>query len=290
MGFVAPLSAVVLTYNEETNLPTLLASLEGCATEIFVVDSGSTDRTREIAEAAGCRVFLHEFTTHAAQWAWTLGELPLSCPWILALDADQALTRDLREEIASVLGPDGSRCAGVDGFFFRRKQVFRGRWIRWGGYGGKSLLKLFRREAAAVGASDLVDHHFRVTGRTAKMSAPLIEWNRKEDRISFFLEKHLRYARLQACEELGSRLGDTASARGRFFGTPDERVLWMKSLWGKSPLLWRSVGYFVFRYVLLLGFLDGREGFLFHFFQALWYRLLVDVELEEQLKGREAEG
>src|SRR5258708_2343670 len=109
------ISAIVLTFNEERNLPDCLASLRAVAQEIFVVDSGSTDGTRAIAEAAGARVVSHPFESHARQWKWALEALPLSGEWVLALDADQRVSPELSIEIAALKLAGGFD--GVDGLF-----------------------------------------------------------------------------------------------------------------------------------------------------------------------------
>ena len=110
----------------------------------------------------------------------------------------------------------------------------------------------------------------------------IVEDNRNEHTITAWTEKHTRYAALQAREELMRAAeppppGLTPS----LFGSPDERVLWLKRRWTRLPLYWRPTLYFLYRYVLRLGFLDGREGFVFHVLQAFWYRLLVDINIDE---------
>jgi glycosyltransferase involved in cell wall biosynthesis len=281
----APVSVVVLTWNEERNLEPCLASVAGWTEQIFVVDSGSTDATLGIARDFGAAIVAHPFDSHARQWRWALDELPIRSPWVLALDADQRVTVELRDAIIDALG----RPAGPDtpdGYFVNRRQVFRGRWIRHGGYYPKWLLKLFRRGAAVIDDGDLVDHHFRVPGRTARLQGDLVEDNRNETRISDWIEKHNRYAQRQAREEL-ARPG--AGGRARLLGNPDERTTWLKRRWIRLPLYVRPFGYFAYRYVVRLGFLDGKEGFVFHFMQALWYRLLVDINRDE-LTGEQAAG
>ncbi len=274
----APLSlaVVVLTFNEEANLGACLASVQGWASELFVVDSGSTDRTRDIAASRGAVVVEHRFEGHAAQWAWALESLPIRSGWVLALDADQRVTPELGDSLIAALtaGP-AEQC---DGYFVARRQVFRGRWIRHGGYYPKYLLKAFRRERARVG-DDLVDHHFLVQGRLGRLGGDLIEDNRNELRIFEWTEKHNRYARRQAADEIARRR--QVGAPGRFFGNPDERIAWLKHLWVRLPLFVRPVAYFLYRYVFRLGFLDGKEGFVFHVLQGFWYRLLVDINIEE---------
>jgi glycosyltransferase involved in cell wall biosynthesis len=276
----APVSVVILTFNEERNLPACLASVTDWAEEVVVVDSGSTDQTTAIAKAHGARLVTHPFDTHARQWAWALTDVPLTTDWVLALDADQQVTPELRHSIVAALG----RESATAGYFVNRRQVFRGRWIRHGGYYPKYLLKLFRRSAARLDSDDLVDHHFRVDGRTERLAGDLVEDNRNEAEIFDWIAKHNRYARLQATEEL-ARL-QRPRDRGQWRGDPDERTRRQKAVWARLPAYVRPLGYFLYRYVLRLGFLDGKQGFVFHFMQAWWYRLLVDINLDELRKAR----
>jgi glycosyltransferase involved in cell wall biosynthesis len=269
---------VVLTLNEEQNLADCLQSVKGWAGEIFIVDSGSTDGTIDIAEGCGARVVTHQFETHARQWKWALESLPVSSDWVLALDADQRVTPELRQEISELIEANDP---AMNGAYLRRRQVFRGKWIKHGGYYPKYLLKLFRTGAARVDETDLVDHHFRVDGRVIKLKHDIVEDNRNERNISVWIAKHNRYAVLQAREELQRRSRDAVVISGRPLGSPDERVLWAKRLWSRLPLYLRPLAYFTYRYFFRLGFLDGKQGFIFHFLQAFWYRLLVDIKLDE---------
>jgi glycosyltransferase involved in cell wall biosynthesis len=288
----APLSIVVLTYNEEQNLPACLESMAGWAGEIFVVDSGSTDHTIEIAERYGARVVMHSFESHAKQWNWALRSLPFTYEWALCLDADHRVTPKLREEICElfqVRSEDVRRQARldvVDGFYIKRRQIFRGRWIRHGGYYPKHLLKLVRHEWAWSDEHELLDFRFYVKGEMATLQHDLVEDNQKEFDISFWIAKHNQFAQLQAREELlRQRDGIGWNIRPSLFGTPDQRILWLKRIWYHLPLYVRPYLYFFYRYVLRLGFLDGKQGFLFHFLQGFWYRLLVDVVLDDLRRG-----
>jgi hypothetical protein len=201
---------------------------------------------------------------------------------VLGLDADQRLSPELRESLQALFTTHRDRLRGIDGVYLNRRQVFRGRWIRHGGYYPKYLLKLFRPEAVRVDADDLLDHHFYVPGRTLCVRGDLIEANAKEDAIAFWIDKHNRYAILHAREELLRRTGSTSPPiRPAFFGSPDQRVLWLKQRWYTLPLYLRPVLYFLYRYILRLGFRDGKEGFIFHFLHGFWYRLLVDINLDE---------
>ena len=271
------MSVVVLTFNEERNLPACLKSLANFAAEIFVVDSGSTDRTVSIAREFGAEVVTHPFVSHTRQWQWALATLPIRSAWVLAVDADQSLTSELRASIAAALSAPG-RTTGPAGFYLNRRQVFRGRWIRHGGYYPKYLLKLFRRDAVKLDENDLVDHHFYVTGATANLEGDLIEDNENENEIAVWIAKHNRYAVLQARDEQARVV---RVPFGAAFGSPDDRTRLRKRVWHGFPLYIRPFGYFFYRYILRLGFLDGKEGFIFHFMQAFWYRLLVDINRDE---------
>ncbi len=278
-----PLTVIVTTRNEELNIERSLASVHGFADQVFVLDSESGDRTVEIARryADEVRQLAYEHG-RIIPWIfqWGLDNLPIRNDWVLILEADQALTPALRAEIAALLARGEVR---EDGFYIRRRQIFRGRPLRFGGYGSKLLLKLFRRGRGELDPAEQ-DTRVYVRGAVGRLRAPLEEWNRKEDSILFYLEKHLRYAEAFAREELARRRGLAWKRRPRLFGTPDERVLWLKTVYYRLPLFVRPALYFVYRYVLLLGFLDGRNGFLFHFLQAFWFRLVVDVRLQELLR------
>jgi glycosyltransferase involved in cell wall biosynthesis len=285
---VIPLSVLVTTRNEEANVERCLRSVHGFADQIFVLDSESADRTVEIASRfAEVRTLAYDHG-RIIPWIfqWGLDNLPLRHDWVLILEADQAVTPELRAEIAAVLACPEVREAG---FYIRRRQIFRGRPLRFGGYGSKVLLKLFRRSRSEL---DPVEQDTRVYvhGPVGRLRSPLDEWNRKEDFILFYLEKHLRYAEAFAREEYErQRRRLPWKATPRFFGTPDERILWLKDRYYRMPLFVRPALYFLYRYFFLLGILDGRTGFVFHFLQAFWFRLVVDIRLEELLRENTAQ-
>jgi glycosyltransferase involved in cell wall biosynthesis len=289
---IVPVTVVFLTFNEEANLPGCLEAVAGWGHEIFIVDSGSTDATLEIARHYGAQCFYHAFEGHTRQWNWALRNLPFSCEWAFCLDADQRLTPEVKREVAALLqGTAGGPPKGVDGYYLNRRQIFRGQWIKHGGYYPKPLLKLVRHRSAWCDENELLDSRFYVEGATARLQHDLIEDNRKEDDISFWTAKHIRYAELQAREELLRRDGLAQwNLRPAFFGSPDQRSLWLRQLWYRHmPLYVRPWLYYFYRYFLRLGILDGKQGFIFHFLQALWFRLLVDVKIDELRRAQAAE-
>lgn len=283
VGQAAPdacLSVVVLTYNEEKNLEACLRSLRGLAREIFVVDSGSTDDTIAVAERFGARVVYHSFETHAKQWNWALLNLHLSCDWLLCLDADQFITPELCGEIRDALA---SPPADLGGFYLRQRYFFLGRWVKHGGHHSKYHLRLVRRQNASCDEQEYLDPRFSVRGRTAVLQNDLGEYNRKDDDIAVWTKKHLSHAARQGLEEFRRRTGQIQGWKQNPspFGNPDQRRLYLKSVWYRLPLYLRPFLYFAYRYLLRLGFLDGKEGFIFHFLHSIWYRLMVDIEIDK---------
>ncbi|MFN7959678.1 MAG: glycosyltransferase family 2 protein [Thermoanaerobaculia bacterium] len=279
-----PVTVLVTTKNEAANIERCLRSVHGFVGQIFVLDSESSDDTVAIARRYATEVVNLAYEHgRIIPWIfqWGLDHLPIAHEWVLILEADQAVTPELRRELEALFARPEIR---QNGFYLHRRQIFRGKPLRFGGYGSKYILKLFRRSESQL---DPVEQDTRVyvEGAVAKLKAPLEEWNKKEDSILFYLEKHLRYAEAFAQEEYRRRREGLAfKGEPRFFGTPDQRILWMKQRYYRLPLYLRSLGYFLYRYFFLLGILDGKNGFLFHFLQAYWFRLVVDVRLEEKLR------
>ncbi|MBI2360125.1 MAG: glycosyltransferase [Deltaproteobacteria bacterium] len=270
-----PLSVVILTYNEEINLPACLGSLKGLACEVFVVDSGSTDRTVEIAMAAGAIVVDHPFDNYAAQRNWAQGHLQIHTDWVLHLDADERLTPELVKEINQVLQKPPPN---VDGFLLSKRTVFMGRWIKHGGHYPSYHLRLFRKERGFC-EDRLYDQHFVVDGRVRKLRHDYLDVITSD--LPTWTQRHTRWAELEAWQIVGDRKGGR-QVRPTILGNPIERRRWLREyLYVSLPLFVRAFLYWFYRYFIRLGFLDGKEGFIFHFLQAFWFRTLVDIKLDE---------
>ena len=281
-----PLTAVVMTFNEEANIERCLRSVAGWADQIVVVDGQSTDRTLELAGLYTDEIFIHPFEDHVRQWTWALENADPRNDWLLALDADFEVTRELREGIQNAItSPNGDR---ISGYYLNRLHIFRGRAIRHGGAYPARQLRLFRRDAVYLDQADRADQHFYVRGRTGKLKGDIIENNRNQQSLSYWVDKQIRFAAQHAEEELAQRSGTRVlAAKPSPFGDRNRRVLWLKVVWSHLPLYWRSVFYFHYRYFFRLGFLDGRAGFLYHFCQSLVYRVALDARIEE-LKASDA--
>lgn len=279
-----PLSVIVLTYDEERNLPDCLVSVAGLHCDLFIVDSGSTDRTVEIAHAAGAQVVSHLFENYAAQRNWAQAHLPLRTDWVLHLDADERLTPELCEEIAQLFcRAEDAQLDDHNGFLLRKRTIFMGRWIKHGGHYPSYHLRLFRRASGRCEAR-LYDQHFVVDGRLGRLQHDYLDIVCAD--LDTWLRRHIRWAELEARELLLQKEPQPDSqVRADAFGNPIERKRWLRTgVYNRAPLYLRAVLYWIYRYFLRLGFLDGKEGFIFHFLQGLWFRLLVDIKVAQLRK------
>ncbi len=272
-----PVSVIVLTYQEEANIGACLESVASWADQIVVVDSGSSDRTVEIARGFTEEIVEHEYVDHASQWAWALRNTALRHPWLLALDADNIVTPELRSQIGDVARSDDREYGG---YYVRHTHLFRNRRVR--GLKAK-WLRLVRHADARVDESELVDVRFVVEGKVGSLSGAIVESNQKELAIDFWIDKHQKFAVRMAAEEVLRRAGGLdREVAPRLFGRgPEQRMLWLKERWNNLPLYVRPFLYFGYRYVFRLGFVDGRNGLVYHTLQALWFRLLVDLKIAE---------
>jgi glycosyltransferase involved in cell wall biosynthesis len=282
----APISAIVLTYNEERNLPECLASLAGWVEQLFVVDSGSTDQTVAIAREAGATVVEHPFEHYGAQRNWAIDHLPLAAPWTLHVDADERITPELRASITAALATDAASRAPVDGYLVSRRTMFMGRWIRHGGHYPAWHLRLMRTGAGHC-EDRLYDQHFYVSGAVQKLQGDLIDTLTPD--VATFTARHLRWAALEAAEH-DAPPDSEGRIRGQL-GTDNaiEQRRWLRDWYARLPLFVRPTVYFLYRYFVRLGFLDGRAGLVFHVLQGFWFRFLVDaLILERRLRRKEA--
>lgn len=274
------LAIIILCHNEEIHLARALKHVTGIATEIFVIDSFSTDATVEIATEHGAIVLQHEFINHSKQFQWALENAPITAAWVMRLDADEIVEDDLAQEIAAKLP---SMPPDVVGINLKRKHIFLGRWIRHGGRYPLILLRIWRRGHGQI-EDRWMDEHIMVSGgRTVEFQGGFADHNLKD--ITFFINKHNKYATREAIDTLNHKLD--------LFPTPERitasTVSWQASfkrmmkykIYSAIPFQYGALLYFLYRYFIQLGFLDGIEGLSYHVLQGFWYRFLVGAKVLE---------
>lgn len=267
------LTVLVLTKDEEANLPALLASLDGLPCRVLIVDSGSTDATVAIADLAGCQVVEHPFVNQAEQLNWAMGALPITTPWVMRMDADERLTPQLAAELQAKLL---KLPADVVGLEVKRQVWFWERWIRHGAYYPTWLVRIWRN-GQAVCEDRWMDEHMVVTGgRVLRLDYDIIDENHKG--LTFWTDKHNRYADREVKDLVAIEASRGASS---LEGQAGQRRWLKENLYARSPLFLRAFLYWFYRYVIRLGFLDGIPGLVFHFLQGFWYRFLVDAKIYE---------
>jgi glycosyltransferase involved in cell wall biosynthesis len=269
---------MLLTYNEERNLPRVLSSVSGWASQVVVVDSFSSDRTLPIAEEHGAEVHQHPFVNHAVQFNWALDHVPIAHEWILRLDADEWLTDALKEELHALLQSPAPDVAGV---YLNRRMYFMNRWLKHGGLYPHYILRLFRRGAGRY--EEKTEEHLVLNyGRAVYATNDFGEDNR-QNTIKYWLKKHDDLSDGELRDTLLETVDAEKDLLPSLFGTKIQRTRWFKvHLYARCPLFIRAFLYFFYRYIIRLGFLDGHPGLIFHVLQAFWYRFYIDARIYEQ--------
>jgi glycosyltransferase involved in cell wall biosynthesis len=279
-------SVIILTHNEEKHIGRCLESLRPITTDVFIVDSFSTDRTVEIARAMGATVVQNPWTTYAVQFNYGIAHTPFRSTWLMRMDADEYVLPELAAEINQRLT---NVPADVNGIYVKRRVMFMNRWIRHGGYYPIWLLRLWR-QGQGICEQTWMDEHIRladvpdstgtgIPAKTMQFDHDLVDHNLND--LTWWTNKHNHYATREVIDLLNIRYNfdETVRVTPRLFGTQEQRKRYLKERYASLPLFTRPIAYFLFRYVLQLGFLDGRQGFVWHFLQGLWYRFLVDAKL-----------
>jgi len=272
------ISVIILTYNEELNISQALDSVCDWAGEIFILDSFSADKTLEIASKYDCEILQNHFENYSKQRNFALDNFPIQTEWVFFLDADEWAPEELKNEISSVLRNNPRE----NGFYIKRKLIWMGKWIRRGVY-PTWILRLFRNKSARW-EDRSVNEHLIVDGTCGYLKLDFIHEEKKG--ISDWIAKHNKYAVLEA-NELFKNMDHNKYLKINLFGAQGERRRWLRhKIWNKLPPLIRPFLYFFYRYILKGGFLDGKPAFIYHFLQALWFPLLIDIKYMEMKKAK----
>jgi len=271
---------VILTYNEELHIKRCLSSALKLTNHILVVDSFSNDKTVEFSKQMGVTVLQNKWRSHSDQFNWALSLIKNKYEWVFRVDADEYLSEELISEIHAKLN---NTKVGINGIYIKRIINFFGRDIRFGGVGNIYVLRIFRSRYGFL-ENRLMDEHFIIIGKTIKFNGTIID--RNLNNIDWWVLKHLRYASLEAIEMLDLEYNilknkDKLNALSGLKLSKGFKRIVKNSIYASMPTVFRSLVYFLYRYLILFGFLDG---FKFHFLQSFWYRFIVDVKINQVRK------
>lgn len=296
------LTTIILTYNEELHIRRCLENVCPISKKVYVIDSPSTDKTVDICkEFPNVEVVVHKYPgNQAEQYNWAIDNIHIDTEWTLRIDADEYLLPELVKEIENKLPSLPKDITGVE---FKRRHIFMGKWVKHGIY--PVVMMRMCRTGCGRYADRIMDEHMVLTqGRSVVFDNDFCDHSLIN--VSDYCRKHLDYAQREAAVVLSESLELKAESlelraerdkRGfsdlkdnESLGKSAEDKHKKKNKYNSLPLFWRSFAYFVFRYIIKGGFLDGKEGFVFAFIQGWWFRTMVDVKILEARKSLENKG
>lgn len=274
------MSVVLLTFNSSASIQRTLDAVKQVSDDIHAVDSFSKDDTVTILEGNGVKVTQRAFANYADQRNWAIDNLSQMHDWQMHVDADEELEPDL---IAAIQRLDFEKTE-ADGFIVGRKIVFMGRVLRFGGISKTWHYRIFRSGHGRC-EDRLYDQHFVGTGRIDTIEAYMLD--HQEDTLSEWTARHNRWSDMESREVITRLDNSEGQIQASRSGNRIQRARANKGLYYRSPLFLRALLYFLYRYIGLLGFLDGREGLIYNTLQGFWFRFLVDAKIVEAMRSNE---
>ncbi len=277
------LTVVILTKNEEKNLKKCIESFRGIAKRFVVIDSGSTDETEMLCRkldnelrtvGEGLDFFKHPWASYADQFNWGLDNTGISTEWTMRMDADEELMEDLAREIDEKLK---ILQEPINGVILRRRTIFMGKWIRHGGRYPELLLRIFRTGKARCEMKMMDEHLILSEGMSVTFEYDLVDNNQKN--LDWWTAKHNWYSNREVLDYQMNLKRDNLEEKGGSSRQARIKRIVKNLGYYNMPKFFRAHLYFLYRYWIRLGFLDGKEGRIYHFLQAYWYRFLVDAKI-----------
>lgn len=278
------LTVVILTKNEENNLEKCIESFKGIVKRFVIVDSFSIDGTKslceELSKVNNISFYENKFIDYATQLNWGIKNTNIDTKWTMRMDADEELTLELVDEIVNIL-PNIDE--NIKGIVLKRRVYFMGKWIKHGGKYPELLLRIFRTGFGYC-EQKLMDEHMILTeGDTTTFKYDIIDNNNKD--LEWWTHKHNWYSNREVLDYQEKVLNqsnvDQLIDDNSNNGQASRKRFIKNNGYYKLPLFLRAKLYFIYRYYIKLGFLDGKEGRIYHFLQAYWYRFLVDSKIYE---------
>ncbi len=272
------ISVIILTFNEEIHIARCIKSLLTFTDKIFIVDSGSTDKTIEIAENLGAKVAVNQWINYATQFNFGIENNPFKTKWLMRMDSDEYVLPELSEEINQKLSKTSEE---ISGMYIKRRVLFFDKWIRHGAYYPIWLLRIWRNGHGICEESWMDEHIKLFQGKTVQMEQDIVDHNLNN--LTWWTQKHNLYAIREVIDLLNIKYNfrDFEAVEPKIFGSQEQRKRYLKVKYASVPLFTRPIFYFIYRYFLRLGFIDGKQGLMWHFLQGFWYRFLIDAKIYE---------
>lgn len=270
------LTAIILTKNEEKNIENCLKSIKNFAKRIIVIDSGSTDKTVQLAQKYSADIYIHPFENYAKQFNWGIDETNIETKWILRLDADECFTPELCLKLEKECKQHESD--DVNGFVLEAWLYFMGKCLKYGGSRKKKLM-VFKTGFGRIENRNMDEHTILSAGRTIEIKEKFIHYDFKD--LNTYVEKLNWYATRELKDYIEEKF-----LKAEFDGKNEEinLIRIKKTRYYKFPIFWRCWLYFIYSYILCGNFLNGKEGFVYSFLYHLYYRILVDSKIYEYMK------
>lgn len=263
------ITLIILTYNEELHLQRCLESVKGLAKRIIIVDSFSTDNTCEIAQQFGAEVIQRKFVNQAEQFQWALENTNITTEWVFRLDADEYILPELYQEITEKLNHLPQEITGIN---LKRRLYFQSSWIKHGGFYPLRLLRIWRNGAAVMEQKMMDEHTILTHGNSIDFDHDFVDENLSS--LVKWTDKHNNYSTREAIMRL--------DAQYHFLDKNQQNLHKSnKQFYLKLPLFLRAFVYFCYRYFIKFGFLDGKNGLIWHVLQGFWYQFLVDAKIAQ---------
>ncbi|MDC6451871.1 glycosyltransferase family 2 protein [Alphaproteobacteria bacterium] len=266
--------AIILTKNEDIHLDRVLKQISKLIDHKLVIDSGSKDKTITIAEKYNSEIITKNWKNYATQFNFGIEHVKNRYDWVLRIDADEYFEdfKIIANVIRRIRLGEYSKVSGVS---LNRRIEFLGHSIKYGGIFPIQVVRLFRSKHGLC-ENRWMDEHIIVDGKIIHENSMIIDDNKRG--FEFWLNKHIGYAKRETVDMLFIEYGFTNKNKilNNSLEASKKRAL-KEKYYIKLPLFIRPIIYFIYRYFIRFGFVDGKMGFLYHFFHALWYRLVVDL-------------
>lgn len=271
-------TAIILTKNEEKNIVQCLESMKGFAKRCVVIDSGSTDKTVELAKQCGADVYVNEFEYYAQQFNWGIQNTDINTEWIIRLDADEIFPEELKKEIEGII--EKNKRTDMNGIIMQAHLYFMGKMLKHG-VRTKRKMMMFKKSCGYIEDRRRDAHSIISEGTTSHTKNMFIHKDFKD--LDSFIRRYNWYATREMQDYVDFTHGKDVKITGDKIIEKQRKKKF--GLYYKAPKYIRAFLWFLYNYIGRLGFLDGREGFLYLFLDNFWYRTIVDGKIDEYQKS-----